>query len=156
MSDAALCYEDLTPGQAFDCGDHLVTREEALDFAAKYDPQPFHLDEAAAAETHFGRLAVSGWLTVNLTMRMLVDHVLSKQESLGGAGVDELRWHRPVHPGDRLRCRFTVEGKRRSRSRPDMGLLFNKAETFNQLGELVMSYRSTAMIRVRDPQAGEG
>lgn len=154
MSGDKLCYEDLEVGRVIAGGDHLMTREDAIRFAREFDPQPFHLDDEAAARTHFGRLAASGWHTVAVTMRMVVEHVLSRTESMGGAGIDQLRWERPVYPGDRLSMRFMLVAKRRSRSRPEMGIVSNRVEALNQHGDVVMSYNSTAMIRVRHPEAG--
>ncbi|MBC2664741.1 MaoC family dehydratase [Novosphingobium flavum] len=152
MSADKAHYEDLAVGTELRFGDEPVTREDVLEFARKYDPQPFHLDDEAAAAGPFGKLAASGWQTAAFSMRMLADHVLSHQAGMGGAGTDNLRWHRPVYPGDRLSCRLVLNGKRRSSSRPEMGLMFLHLETLNQHGEVVMSYDSTGMIRVRHPE----
>ena len=116
-------YEDLEVGSKVSFGHYEVTREEVIEFATKYDPQPFHLSDEAAAQTYFGRLSASGWHTSAMTMRMMVEHFSTEQmASLGSPGIDELRWLKPVHPGDVLRCETEVIEKRRSKSRPDMGL----------------------------------
>ncbi|MCB2089338.1 MAG: MaoC family dehydratase, partial [Sphingomonadaceae bacterium] len=128
-------------------------REEVIEFASKYDPQPFHLDDEAAAKTHFKRLSASGWHSCAMTMRMLVENMANqKQASLGSPGTDEIRWLRPVHPGDTLRIELTITEKRRSRSKPEMGSIFGLVTTFNQHDEPVMTIRSIGLIRCRDPQ----
>jgi len=148
-----LYYEDIEVGAVQRFGNKLVTREEVIDFAGKYDPQPFHLDDAAAAATYFGRLSASGWHTAAMAMRMIVDDMKAhEQAGLGSPGIDELRWLKPVYPGDTLRCESEVLSKRRSASRPEMGLFESKLTVLNQHDERVMTMRSTGLIRVRDPQ----
>src|SRR5690606_23030140 len=148
-----LHYEDIEVGAVRRFGNKLVTREEVIDFASKYDPQPFHLDDAAAAATYFGRLSASGWHTAAMAMRMIVDDMKAhEQAGLGSPGIDELRWLKPVYPGDTLRCESEVLSKRRSASRPEMGLFESKLTVFNRQDEPVMTMRSTGLIRVRDPQ----
>ena len=151
MGSARTFFEDIEVGSELIFGDILVTREDVLDFAAKFDPQDFHLNDEAAAASPFGRIAASGWHTASLTMRMLVDHVFGGQEVMGGAGIDKLRWRRPVYPGDRLHCRTTVLSKRRSTSNPGMGLVTTNVEGINQNGEVAIAYQATSMIRVRNP-----
>ena len=125
-----------------------------LDFASRYDPQPFHLDEEAAAKTYFGRLSASGWHTCAMTMRMMVDNMGDNTAaSLGSPGIDQLRWLKPVYPGDTLRCESEVLEKRRSRSRPEMGLYKSRLWTFNQHGDPVLEMVSNGLIRVREPDA---
>lgn len=153
MDPAKLCYEDVIVGATQTVGDYLVTREAVLTFATEFDPQPFHLDDEAAAKTHFGRIAASGWHTAAISMRIMVDHVLSQSNSLGGAGLEDLRWVRPVYPGDRLSCRATVLEKRRSSSKPGLGIVRSQVETLNQHGDVVQVYRSTGMLAVRDPDS---
>ncbi len=98
-----LFYEDLIVGSSKTFGQYEVTREEVMRFAEAYDPQPFHLDDEAAAQTHFGRLSASGWHTCAMTMRMMVDDMkIHQQAGLGSPGVDNLRWVKPVYPGDTL------------------------------------------------------
>jgi acyl dehydratase len=149
-----LYYEDITVGSSNKFGNYEVTREEVMQFAVAYDPQPFHLDDAAAAATHFGRLSASGWHTCAMTMRMMVDNMkVQKQAGLGSPGVDNLRWVKPVYPGDTLTCRTEVLEKRRSKSRPDMGIFKSRIQTFNQDGEIVLEMVSNGLIRVRDETA---
>lgn len=147
-------YEDIEVGHRQAFGHYAVTREEVVDFATRYDPQPFHLSDDAAAQTYFGRLSASGWHSCAMTMRMLVDNMRSVQQAgLGSPGVDSLRWVKPVYPGDTLRCESEVIEKRRSRSKPDMGLFKSRIQVFNQDDELVLEMVSNALIRVRDPSA---
>jgi acyl dehydratase len=145
-------FEDLEIGARSSFGRYEVTREEVLEFAAKYDPQPFHLDDEAAARTHFGRISASGWHTCAMTMRMLVDNITqNRQAGLGSPGQDELRWHRPVYPGDVLRVETELLEKTRSRSRPEMGSFRSVVKVFNQDDEVVMSFKSIGLIAVRHP-----
>ncbi|WP_029012679.1 MaoC family dehydratase [Niveispirillum irakense] len=146
-------FEDFTPGMALTFGDRLVTAEEIVTFAREYDPQPFHLDEEAGRATHFGGLVASGWQTAGFMMRMLVDNMLSPEGSLGSPGLDELRWLRPVRPGDRLSVRVEVLETRLSRSRPGMGTVRQRSEVLNQHGEVVMSTISVGMFRTRSAGA---
>ena len=147
-------YEDLVVGQALRFGQQPVVREEVIDFASKYDPQPFHLDDAAAAKTHFGRLAASGWHTCGMTMAMLVRHFdETGHAGLGAAGIDELRWMTPVYPGDTLSVEVLLLDKRRSAKRPEMGITRQQITTYNQHGEAVMRYIANAMIATRARQA---
>jgi acyl dehydratase len=153
MSGEKLYFEDLVVGSVETLGALPVIHEEVIDFARKFDPQGFHLDDAAAAASPFGRLAASGWQTGAMTMRLLVDHFLARAASLGGAGIEQLLWVKPVYPGDTLSLRLTLLDKRRSKSRPEMGLIWHLVETLNQHGEVVMSQKTTGMMAVRDPSA---
>jgi acyl dehydratase len=147
-------FEDIEVGRTASFGHYEVTREEVTEFAAKYDPQPFHLDDAAAAETHFGRLSASGWHTCAITMAMLVENMKSRsQAGLGSPGVDNLRWLKPVYPGDTLRVETEVKEKRRSASRPEMGIFKSTVRTLNQHDEPVLEMQSIGLIRVRNPEA---
>lgn len=149
-----LYYEDIEVGAKQAFGQYEVTREEVVDFAARFDPQPFHLDDAAAAKTYFGRLSASGWHTCAMTMRMLVENMsVVEQAGMGSPGVDQLRWVRPVYPGDALRCETEVLEKRRSKSRTEMGLFKTRVRTFNQDGDMVLEMVSNGLIGVRDPSA---
>ena len=149
-----LYYEDIAIGSSQSYGAYEVTAEEVRDFAQKYDPQPFHLNEEAAAATHFGRISASGWHTCAMTMRMMVDNMKEhRQAGLGSPGVDQLRWVKPVYPGDTLRVETTILEKRRSKSRPDMGLFKSRGQTFNQNDELVLEMVSNGLIQVRDSDA---
>ena len=143
-------FEDLHVGEETDFGSYAVTREEVIEFARKYDPQPFHLSDEEAAKTHFGRLSASGWHTCAMTMAVIARHgVEDQQAGLGSPGIDELRWRRPVYPGDTLHVRGKIIDKRPSRSRPDMGSFSTETIVTNQHGEPVMTYRSIVLIRRR-------
>lgn len=147
-------YEDMIVGEKSSFGSYHVTREEVIDFASKYDPQPFHLNDEAAAKTHFKRLAASGWHTAAMMMAMNVEHFMGeKSASIGSPGIDELRWLKPVYPGDTLRCEGELIEKRRSKSKPNMGLTKAKTTVFNQNDEPVMTIIANGMILVRDPEA---
>ncbi|MEO1167382.1 MAG: MaoC family dehydratase [Pseudomonadota bacterium] len=143
-------FEDIEPGAKSAFGRYEVTREEVIDFASKYDPQPFHLDDEAAAKTHFGKIAASGWHTCAIAMRMIVGNMENnRQAGLGGAGVDELRWLKPVFPGDVLRCESEILDKTPSKSRSDMGSYRGRTTVFNQDDEPVMTFISIGLIRRR-------
>ena len=146
-------FEHLVVGQVQKFGRYEVTLEEVLDFAGKYDPQPFHLSNEEAAQTHFGRISASGWHTCAMTMRMVVDNMGKLQQaSLGSPGIDEIRWLKPVYPGDVLTCESELLEKRRSKSKPEVGITKGATRVFNQNGDLVMSHVANGMIRVRNPE----
>lgn len=143
-------FEDFEVGSTDEFGHYTVTRDEIIAFASRYDPQPFHLSEEAGRATHFGGLCASGWQTGAMAMRMIVDNMPPEGSgSLGSPGLDELRWLKPVFPGDTLRMKSTVLDRRESRSRPDMGLLFLENQVINQHDEVVMSFKPTVMYRRR-------
>ena len=143
-------FEDLVVGTKAAFGRYHVTREEVIEFASKYDPQAFHLDDEAAAQTHFGRLSASGWHTCAMTMAMIVENLkTTKQAGLGSPGHDELRWMKPVYPGDTLRVETELLEKRQSASKPDMGIFRSKIMVFSQHNVMVMSFISIALIAVR-------
>lgn len=145
-----LYYEDIQINMVQKYGSYEVTREEVIDFASKYDPQAFHLDEEAAAKTHFGRLSASGWHSAAMMMRMMVDHMnANKQAGLGSPGVENLRWIKPVYPGDTIRCEHVTVEKRRSESRREMGIMKGLVTVLNQHDEKVMTMESTGLIQVR-------
>lgn len=149
-------YEDMVVGtRTKSSRTYTVTREEVIEFATKYDPQPFHLDDEAARQTFFGRLSASGWHTGAMVMRLMVDTWKDSEPTagLGSPGIDELRWVKPVYPGDELSVTMELIEKRRSKSRPDMGLTKSRQTVTNQNGEVVMSMISNGLIRVRDPDA---
>ena len=149
-----LYYEDLEVGAKSSFGRYDVTREEVLEFARKYDPQPFHLDDEAAAKTHFGRVSASGWHTCAMTMAMMVENMKnSRQAGLGSPGVDQLMWKKPVYPGDTLRVETVIIPKRRSKSSREMGLFKSRAQVFNQNDEVVLEMTSNGLIAVRNPDA---
>src|SRR3990167_3143663 len=150
-------FEDLEIGAVSRFGSYDVTREEVIEFASKYDPQPFHLDDEAAAKTHFGRLSASGWHTCAMTMAMMVENLKThRQAGLGSPGMDSLRWKKPVYPGDTLRVETELLEKRRSSSRPEMGLFKSRVQVFNQNDEVVLEMISNGMIEVRNPDAPIG
>ena len=143
-------FEDLKVGTIADYGSYEVTREEVLEFARKYDPQPFHLSDDEAAKTHFGRIAASGWHTAAMTMAVIARHVVDqKQAGLGSPGIDELRWRRPVYPGDTLHVRGRIVDKAPSRSRPEMGSFRSEMTVTNQDDQPVLTFISIVLIRRR-------
>jgi acyl dehydratase len=142
-------FEDYPPGTSRDCGSISLSEAEIISFATQFDPQPFHVDPAAAARGPFGGLIASGWHTAALVMRQLVDHYLSAEASLGSPGLDEIRWPEPVRPGDTLRVRATPVEARRSASKPDRGILKTVIEAVNQDGRTVMRATATNFLRVR-------
>lgn len=144
-------FEDLELGTVERFGNYAVTREEVIDFASRYDPQPFHLDDEAASHTFFGRVAASGWHTCAMFMAMMVEEMKRVGHmGMGSPGLDELRWHRPVYPGDTLSCEREVFEKTRSRSRPELGIFKSRIRVLNQHEEVVASFVSTAFIAVRE------
>jgi acyl dehydratase len=144
-----LHFEDFPEGRIFAFGDCLVSAEEIRSFASEFDPQPFHLDEAAALASPLKGLAASGWHTASLGMRMIFDGFLQHSTSLGSPGVDELRWLMPVRPGDRLHMTSRVTSARRSRSRPDMGIVGFDFEILNQSDARVMTQSASIMFGCR-------
>ena len=143
-------FEDLVVGTEDYLGSYEVTREEVLEFARKYDPQPFHLSDEAAAKTHFGRLAASGWHTCAMTMAVIARSVMeSGQAGLGSPGVDELRWLKPVYPGDTLHVHSKIIETRPSRSKPEIGSFRSATTVTNQHGQPVLSFTSIVLMRRR-------
>ena len=146
-------FEDLEIGAKTYFGSYHVTREEVLEFARKYDPQPFHLSDEHAAKTHFGRLAASGWHTCAMTMAVIARHVVEhRQAGLGSPGIDELRWLKPVYPGDTLHVNATIAEKTPSRARPEMGSFRSHTVVTNQDEVPVMSFTSIVLIERRPDQ----
>ena len=142
--------EDVAVGDKARFGKCHVDRDEVIAFASRYDPQPFHLSDEAAAATHFGRLSASGWHTASMTMAMIVAYYRETGfQSLGSPGVDELRWLKPVYPGDTLRCETEVLETRRSASRPEMGFVISQLTVFTQDDVAVMRFRPTLLVRTR-------
>jgi acyl dehydratase len=146
-------WEDLTPGLVMNLGSTTVTREAVLDFAARFDPQPFHLDDAAGAASLFGRLAASGWHTCAMTMRLMCDGYLNDSSSLGSPGIDNLRWLKPVYPGDTLTAEMEVVEARVMSSKPHIGLVLSRWRLFNQDGVDVMTMQGWGMFGLRHPAA---
>ena len=144
MRALMIYFEDLEVGAETDFGTYEVTREEVLEIARKYDPQPFHLSDKEAAKTHFGRIAASGWHTAAMTMAVIARHVVAhEQAGLGSPGIDELRWKKPVYPGDTLHVRGQILEKTPSRSKPEIGSFRTETTVTNQTGETVMKRASS-------------
>ena len=148
-------FDDFKPGQAFELGSRTITRESILAFAREFDPQPFHTDEEAAKETIYGGLIASGWQTGALLMRLFWDGLLHECASLGSPGIDELRWVKPVRPGDTLSLRYTVVETVPSRSKPDRGIVRSLCEMRNQDGEVVLTMKGLGMFMRRAPTQSE-
>jgi acyl dehydratase len=143
-------FEDIEIGHTMRFGNYAVTREEVIAFALKYDPQPFHLDDAFAATTHFGRLSASGWHSCAMVMAMLVENMKRHPSAgRGSPGVDDLRWLKPVYPGDTLRVETKVLSKRQSVSKPEMGFFRSTVTVFNQDDAIVMTMISNGIIATR-------
>lgn len=144
-------WEDLHAGQTIELGSVAVEREEVLAFARRYDPQPFHLDDAAAAHSMFGRLAASGWHTCSMAMGLMVRGFLNDSASLGSPGLEQIKWLKPVYPGDTLTLRQRVLETRPMNSRPQVGMVRSLWEMFNQHGEQVLMMDGWGMFRRRTP-----
>lgn len=143
-------FEDIAIGSETYFGHYEVTRDEVIDFARKYDPQPFHLSDEEAAKTHFGRLAASGWHTCAMTMAVIARKVVDEEQAgLGSPGVDELRWLKPVYPGDTLHVRGKIIEKTPSRSKPEIGSFRTETTVTNQDDVPVMRFTSIVLIRRR-------
>jgi acyl dehydratase len=142
--------EDYVPGSVYEFPETVsVSADEIVAFARDYDPQSFHVDAEAAGRGPFGGLIASGWQTAGLMMRLFTRHYLSTVASLASPGIDELRWRVPVRPGDALRLRATVVGARRSRSKPDRGVVRTAIELVNQRDEVVLSMTALNMMAAR-------
>ncbi len=144
-------FEDYQAGAVYEYGYATVDEAELVAFARRFDPQPIHADAALAAAGPFGGLIASGWHTGAIFMRLFADHYLSRVASLASPGIDELRWPAPVRAGDRLRLRATTTQTRRSRSKPDRGLVFTHGELLNQDDRGVLSLSAVNLLRLRDP-----
>ena len=148
---AILYFEDYVPGRTVDCGTFSVSEAEIIAFAREYDPQPFHTDPVGAAGGPFGGLIASGWQTTSMMMRLLVERFVSPESGLGAAGVDEIRWPKPVRPGDTLHVRASVLEARRSKSKPDRGIVRSLAEVTNQHDETVLRMTAINFVLLRNP-----
>jgi acyl dehydratase len=147
-------WEDFPVGNVREFGAYAVTRDAVVDFAAQFDPQPFHLDEKAAEGSLFGKLSASGWHTCAIAMRMMCDDYLLESSSLGSPGIDSLRWTKPVFPGDTLSVRLTTLEARPMASRPKVGLVLSKWEVLNQHHEMVLTMQGWGMFGRREPASG--
>ena len=145
-------FEDYASGDIYEFGPVVVEEAEILDFGRRYDPQPFHTDPAIGAESPFGGLAASGWHICAIMTRMLVEGLVSRLASLGSPGMEQIRWVRPVRPGDALRCRLEITSSRRSQSRPDRGIISMAITMLNQNGDVVMTCAGAGLFRVRPLQ----
>ena len=143
-------FEDYEPGSVYEFGSIRVTEEEVLEFGRRFDPQVFHTDPAAAENTEYGGLIASGWHTAALMMRLYSDHYLPGDSTLVSPGVDELRWLRPVRPGDELSIRVTVADARPSRTKPDRGIVRSAVQVLNQRGEAVLTVTATNFFLRRE------
>jgi acyl dehydratase len=147
-------FDDFKPGAVREFGSYAVTAHEIVDFAKRYDPQPFHTDPEAAKSSFFGGLVASGWMTCAIAMRMVCDDYILKSASMGSPGVDQIRWKQPVRPGDVLHMRITVLETKPSQSKADRGIVRSRWEVINQRDEVVMTSEGMGMFR-RRPAAGE-
>ena len=146
-----LYWEDFPAGDTKEMGSHTFTEEEIITFARQFDPQPFHIDPAAAKNSFFGGLIASGWHTCSVAMRLMVDKYVSRSASLGSPGIDNIRWLAPVHAGDTISYRRTITEARASASKPEVGLVNTRWEAVNQRGEKVMTMEGWGMFRRRHP-----
>jgi acyl dehydratase len=146
-------WEDMHPGDVRDLGTVTPTAEEIVDFATRFDPQPFHLSDEAAKGSVFGALCASGWHTCSMAMRLMVDNFLSQAASLGSPGLENIKWLQPVFPGDTLHLKHRVVESRPLQSRPDVGLVRTVWELFNQHGDQVLHMEGYGMFRRRTPAA---
>ena len=139
-------FEDFKPGDVIELGSRTITRDAIVAFAREFDPQVFHLDEEAARDTIFGGLIASGWHTGSLMMRLLYDGVIKDTISLGSPGFDQLRWLKPVRPGDTLSGRMTVTESVPSRSKSDRGIVRSVLEMRNQHGDVVLTINGMSLL----------
>lgn len=152
-----LFYEDLTPGRVFNLGSQTVTKEEVIEFASEFDPQPFHLDEQAGKNSILGGLAASGWHTASMVMRLLAENLLNRSSCQGSPGINKLKWRKPVFPGDILSAKATVLEQRELKSRPDLGLVMFEIAAANQDDILVLTQINPIMFvkRAAEDRKGE-
>ena len=155
MSRIKYYWEDLTAGSVRDLGTVTLSAEEIKAFARQFDPQPFHLDEAAAQHSIFGSLCASGWHTCALAMKLSVENFLHESSSMGSPGLENLRWLKPVYPGDTLRLQKTILESRALRTRPETGLVRSLWEMFNQHGEKVLQMEGYGMFGRRHPATAQ-
>ena len=142
-------FEDYRVGEQVEFGSYRMTEEQIAAFARDFDPQPFHVNKDAARQSVYGGLVASGWHTASAMMRMMVDHFISPKTSMGSPGMDEIRWLKPVRPGDTLRVRVTVLSAKRSTNKPDRGVIDQRVEVINQHGDVVMASKGIGMYRCR-------
>ena len=145
-ADKTLYWEDFKVGETVAMGSHTFAEQEMIDFARKFDPQPFHIDPVAARSSYFGGLIASGWHTCAVAMRLLCDNYINRSVSLGSPGIENVRWLKPVYAGDTISYRRVVLEARPSNSRHDMGLVKSRTEALNQKGETVMTFEGWGMF----------
>jgi len=155
MADITYFWEDMAVGQVRDLGTISPSREEIIAFASQFDPQPFHLDDAAGAASVFGGLCASGWHTCSMAMRLMVTNFLQQTSSLGSPGLENIQWKKPVYPNDTLRLQTTVLETKPMGRRPDVGMTRNLWEMFNQHGDKVLHMEGWGMFRRRHPATPE-
>jgi acyl dehydratase len=155
MADILYFWEDMAVGQVRELGTITPSREDIIAFASQFDPQPFHLDDAAGEASVFGGLCASGWHTCAMAMRLMVTNFLSQTSSLGSPGLENIRWTKPVYPGDTLRLQSSVLEIKPMGRRPDVGMTRNLWEMFNQHGDLVLRMEGWGMFRRRHPAPTE-
>jgi acyl dehydratase len=155
MADITYFWEDMAVGQVRDLGTISPSREDIIAFASQFDPQPFHLDDAAGAASVFGGLCASGWHTCSMAMRLMVMNFLQQTSSLGSPGLENIQWKKPVYPNDTLRLQTTVLETKPMGRRPDVGMTRNLWEMFNQHGDKVLHMEGWGMFRRRHPSSPE-
>jgi acyl dehydratase len=155
MADITYFWEDMAVGQVRDLGTISPSREDIIAFASQFDPQPFHLDDAACAASVFGGLCASGWHTCSMAMRLMVTNFLQQTSSLGSPGLENIQWKKPVYPNDTLRLQTTVLETKPMGRRPDVGMTRNLWEMFNQHGDKVLHMEGWGMFRRRHPATPE-
>ena len=143
-------FEDYIAGSVHELGSIMVEEAEVIEFGQRFDPQPYHIDPEAAKESIYGGLIASGWHTASLMMRLFATQYLAPVSSLGSPGIDELRWLKPVRPGDELLVRVTITETRRSQSKPDRGIIRSFLEVLNQKDEVVMSMKGVNFMLCRE------
>jgi acyl dehydratase len=142
-------FEDYAAGQVYEFGPISISEQQIIDFARQFDPQDFHIDPAKAVTGPYRGIIASGWHTISLAMRLYVDHYLSRVASLGSPGVDEVRWPHPVRPGDLLKIRVAIMEARRSRSKPDRGIVRAHVEAINQQDKVVLTMTVVSLLGCR-------
>jgi acyl dehydratase len=147
-----LHFEDFPVGEVVEYGNYLVTAEQIIEFAREFDPQPFHVDEEAAKASLLGGLSASGWHVCAIIMRMMVDGYYGRTASMGSSGIDEMKWLKPVRPGDRLSCRRTTLETRVSAKRPEMGIVKMRYEIFDAFSERKAEMTGINLIKARGKQ----
>ena len=143
-------FEDINVGDCSEFGQYLVTEEEIINFGKKFDPQPFHTSKKEAKETSVGTLIASGWHTCSIFMRLFVDEYLEGGNGMPSPGVNEIKWLKPVKPGDTISVKITVDSLRKSKSNPNRGIISNFCEVINQNNEIVLSMNTIGFIPIRN------